>query len=154
MVEHGFMKPRGRAYTVGELLAQRGRVPIISVSPLDKAEAAISLLRRHGISQMPVVESGGVVGCVRELTLARLLHSGVDPRQIPVREIMARPMPTVDEHVDLDEIYRLLSAGNSGVAVLRGTDIVGIVTRIDLVEFWDSPFHDEEEAPSEAARST
>ncbi len=142
MIENGFIKPTTRSYSVGELLEKRGRVPIISVAPLDKAETVIMLLRRHGISQMPVLEDGKVVGCIRELTLARLLHSGVDPRQVPVREIMARPMPTVDEHVDLDEIYRLLSSGNSGVIVLRGAEITGIVTRIDLVSFWDDPFRD------------
>lgn len=140
MIENGFIKPKTRSYSVGELLAKRGRVPIISVSPLDKAAEAIRLLRRHGISQMPVLEEGKVVGCIRELTLARLLHTGVDPRQVPVREIMARAMPTVDEHVDLDEIYRLLSSGNSGAVVLRGKEIIGIVTRIDLVGFWDDPF--------------
>ncbi len=67
---------------------------------------------------------------------------------------MARPMPAVDEHVDLDEIYRLLSSGNSGVVVQRGTDIIGIVTRIDLVEFWDIPFHEEDESAAGSAART
>lgn len=98
---------------------------------------------------MPVVEDGKVIGGVRELTLARLLHSRVDPRQVTVREIMARPMPTVDEHVDLDEIYRLLSSGHSGVVVVRGGELTGVVTRIDLVNFWDDPFNqDFDEAPA------
>jgi len=154
MVEKGYMKPVGRPRTVAELLARRGNVPVISLGPDDKAEEAINLLRRHGISQLPVVEDGKVVGGVRELTLARLLHSRVDPRQVPVREIMARPMPTVDEHVDLDEVYRLLSSGSSGVVVLRGTELAGVVTRIDLVNFWDDPFNqDFEPADATAARA-
>ena len=141
MVEKGFMKATGKPHTVGELLSRRGNVPLIAVGPDDRAEQAIVLLRRHGISQMPVVEDGKVIGGIRELTLARLLHSRVDPRQVPVREIMARPMPTVDEHVDLDEIYRLLSSGHSGVVVVRGGELAGVVTRIDLVNFWDDPFN-------------
>jgi predicted transcriptional regulator len=67
---------------------------------------------------------------------------------------MARPMPTVDEHVDLDEVYRVLSAGNSGVVVLRRGEPFGVVTRIDLVNFWDDPFNQElepAEAPAAAA---
>jgi len=36
-------------------------------------------------------------------------------------------------------VYRLLSSGSSGVVVLRQGKIVGIVTRIDLVNFWDEP---------------
>jgi cystathionine beta-synthase len=142
LIERGFMKPGGRSYAVAELIASRGQRGMISICPDDKAEQAIKLLRKHEISQLPVVEAGEVVGCIRELTLARLLHSGTDPRQVPIREIMARPMPTVDEQTSLDEVYRLLSAGNSGIVVRRGAELVGVVTRIDLVDFWDAPFHE------------
>ncbi len=144
MIEKGFMKPTGRSYTVGDLLGRREPSPLIVLSPEDKTDDAIAMLRRHEISQIPVVEDGEPVGTVLELTIARLLHSGVDPRQVPVREVMARSMPRVEEHVDLDEVYRLLSSGNSGVIVMRGTEIVGIVTRIDLVNFWDAPFREPE----------
>lgn len=150
MIERGFMKPGGRSYTVGDLTAARGEREMISVTPDDKAEEAISLLRQHGISQMPVIENGEVVGCIRELTLARLLHSGTDPRQVPVREIMARPMPTVDEKTSLDEVYRLLSSGHSGIVVRRGSELTDVVTRIDLVEFWDAPFHEDARAGEQA----
>src|SRR3990172_6366551 len=145
MVENGFMKAAGKPHTVGELLARRGNVPLIAVGPDERAEQAIVLLRRHGISQMPVVEDGKVIGGIRELTLARLLHSRVDPRQVPVREVMARPMPTVSEHVDLDEVYRLLTSGNSAVVATRGNEILGVITRIDLVTFWDASFQETQE---------
>lgn len=140
MIEKGFMKPSVQPSTVADLLARKPKMKLISVHPEDKAEDAIRLLKEYGVSQIPVIEDGKVVGGLRELTLARLLHSRVDPRLVPVREIMARPLPTVDETVDLDEVYRILSAGNSGVIVLRAGEIVGIVTRIDLVEFWDQSF--------------
>lgn len=145
MIERGFMKPTLKPRTVGDLLATRGSVPVISVKPGDKAEHAIGLLRRHDISQLPVIEIDKNVGCVRELTVARLLHARTDPRQVPVRDIMARPMPAVDEHVDLDEVYRLLCSGNTGVLVMRGGKIGAIVTRIDLINYWDEP-HEEVEA--------
>jgi len=149
MIERGFMKPLGKSHTVGELLERRGNVPIIAIGPDEKAEDAIVLLRRHGISQVPVIEDNQVVGQLRELTLARLLHQRIDPRGVPVREIMGRPMPTVDEHVDLDEVYRVLSAGNSGVVALRRNQPLGVVTRIDLVNFWDDPFNQDFE-PAES----
>ena len=151
MIENGFLEPTGRTFTVADLLAKRGSVPVIAVSPTDRGDDAIALLRRHEISQIPVIEEGQVVGCLRELTLARLLHAGTDPRQVPVREIMARPMPTVDEHTELDEVYRLLSSGNSGVVALKGGAVAGVVTRIDLVSFWDESFHDEPDTPTQTA---
>ena len=153
MVENGFMKAEGRPATVGELLARRGNVPVIFVAPEQRAEDAVKLLRTHNISQLPVVEDGKVVGGIRELTVARMLHSGSDPRQIAVRDIMARPMPTVDEHVDLDEVYRQLSSVNSAVVVTRGNDLIGVVSRIDLVNFWDDPFGNEESSGEGAAKA-
>ena len=50
MVEKGFMKPASKPYTVAELIARRGTVPLIAVRPEDKAEAAVSLLRQHAIA--------------------------------------------------------------------------------------------------------
>lgn len=150
MIEKGFMRPAVKPQTAGDLLSSRGNVPVISVCPNDNAADAIVLLRRHDILQLPVVEEGKVVGCVRELTLARLLHSRSDPRQIPVGEIMAKPMPTVDEHVDLDEVYRLLLSGDSAVIVLRAGKIAGIVTRTDLVSFWHEPFEEDDGEGNEA----
>ena len=139
MIEQGYMQPDTQSATAADLLDKRGPMALTSVSPDDKVQDAIDLMRKDGISQLPVIEDGKVVGAMRELTAARLLHSHMDPRQIPVREIMARPMPTVDQQVDLDEVYRLLMAGNSGVVITTNNKIRGIVTRIDLVTFWDQP---------------
>ena len=150
MIEKGFMKPVGKPQSAKDLLETHAQIPMISVHPDDKAEDVIVLFRQHGISQLPVIEDGKSIGCIRELTVARLLHQRTDPRQVPVREIMARPMPTVGDHVDLDEVYRLLSAGNSGVVVVHGEEIVGIITRIDLINFWDEPFDDRPSQPSNA----
>ena len=137
MIEHGFLESPAPRHSAGELLEAQGLATLISVAPDDTAEDAIQTLRKHEISQVPVLENGINVGCIRELTLARLLHAHMDPRRVPVREIMARPMPEVDASVDLDEVYRLLSAGNTGVVVLREGAVAGIVTRIDLVSYWD-----------------
>ena len=124
-------------HTVGNLLQARGERPLVTISPNATAENAISLLSEHNISQMPVLDQGIPVGSIQEVTLARLLHDERDPSEVTVGEIMARPLPTVDINVHLDEAYRLLLAGNTGVLVLRDGQVVDIVTRIDLIQYWD-----------------
>ena len=59
-----------------------------------------------------------------------------DPNQVTVGEVMARPLPTLESSVHLDEAYRLLLAGNTGVLALGDGKVVDIVTRIDLVHYW------------------
>ena len=48
-----------------------------------------------------------------------------------------RPLPQLDTTVHLDEAYRLLLAGNTGVLAVEDGKVVDIVTRIDLVQYWD-----------------
>jgi cystathionine beta-synthase len=138
MIEHGYMASPAQTRTVRELIAQRGPREVITVSPEQTGEEAIQLFREHDISQVPVVEDGKVVGALREITLAKMLHDGNDPRHISVRTIMARPMPAAEDTTDVDEVYRLLMSGSSGVIVTRAGRIVDIVTRIDMVNFWDA----------------
>ncbi|MCP4245966.1 MAG: cystathionine beta-synthase [bacterium] len=137
MVEQGYLTRDARRYALGDLIQSRGPVELVSVGPDQRAQDAVDLLRKYGISQMPVLERGQVVGAIREITLAKLLHEHTDPRQVAVRDIMARPLPQLDESVDLDEVYRLMMSGNSGVITTRGGEVTGIVARIDLVDFWD-----------------
>ena len=67
-----------------------------------------------------------------------MAHDEVGPRAVRVGDVMARPLPQVDVAVHLDEAYRLLLAGNSGVLAMDGENIVDIITRIDLIQYWGS----------------
>jgi cystathionine beta-synthase len=50
---------------------------------------------------------------------------------------MAKPLPALDATTHLDEAYRLLLAGNTGVLAMQDGRVVDIITRIDLVQYWD-----------------
>ncbi len=94
-------------------------------------------MQATGISQLPVLQDGKSVGSVQEVTLARVLHDDSDPAQVKVGDVMARPLPQLEAAVHLDEAYRLLLAGNTGVLAVADGQVVDIVTRIDLVRYWD-----------------
>ena len=110
----------------------------MTIGPEATAAAAIELLQSSGISQLPVLLDGKPVGSVQEVTLARVLHDYQDPNQVKVGEIMAKPLPQLDVAVHLDEAYRLLLAGNTGVLATHDGRVVDIVTRIDLIAYWRS----------------
>ena len=50
---------------------------------------------------------------------------------------MSRPLPVMDAHTHLDEAYRMLLAGYTGVLATSEGKVVDIVTRIDLIHYWD-----------------
>ena len=74
---------------------------------------------------------------MQEVSLARILHDGKDPTRVLISDLMARPLPTLDIITHLDEAYRLLLAGYTGVLATHDGAVVDIVTRIDLIHYWD-----------------
>jgi cystathionine beta-synthase len=126
------------AQTVGDLIRSRGPRRLVTVAADAPAAEAAGLMESRGISQLPVLRDGRAVGSIQEVTLARLLHDDVDPQAVRVGDVMARPLPQVDIAVHLDEAYRLLMAGNSGVLAMDGETVVDIVTRMDLIQYWGS----------------
>jgi cystathionine beta-synthase len=125
--------------TVGDLLRIRGVRELLVIGPDATAAEAAERMQSRGISQLPVLRNGQAVGSIQEVTLARLLHDGSDATKVRVEDIMARPLPQVDVGVHLDEAYRLLLAGNSGVLATSGGSVVEIITRIDLIAYWNRP---------------
>jgi len=125
------------AHSVGDLLKQRGPRQLVTTNPKATVSDAIGLMQKTGISQLPVLQDGKPVGSIQEVTVARVLHDKDDPERVTVGEVMARPLPQLEPTVHLDEAYRLLLAGNTGVLAVEEGKVVDIVTRIDLVNYWN-----------------
>jgi len=139
MEEQGLLDYKPEHFTVADVLKHKvGPQALISIGPDESASRAIEILDQQQISQLPVVQDGKVIGTLGEVSLAKLLHDGLDPRNKLVRDVMARPMPQVDAETDLAEPYRLLLAGYGGVIVTRNGVAEGFLARIDLVNFWNS----------------
>jgi cystathionine beta-synthase len=124
-------------HSLRDLLKTRGPRQLVTVAPQTTVAEAIDLLQATGISQLPVLEDGKPVGSIQEVTLARILHDHRDPDKVTVGEVMARPIPQLETTVHLDEAYRLLLAGNTGVLAVSDGKIVDIITRIDLIHYWN-----------------
>lgn len=125
------------AHSLGDLLRTRGPRQLVTIDPEATAAEAIELLRSASISQLPVLQNGKPVGSIQEVTLARVLHDNSDPSVVRVAEIMAKPLPQLDVSTHLDEAYRLLLAGNTGVLAVANGKVLDIITRIDLIEYWN-----------------
>ncbi|MBX9680467.1 MAG: cystathionine beta-synthase [Gemmataceae bacterium] len=123
-------------HTVGDLLKKRGERHLITIGPSATATDAIEMMQTNGISQLPVLDQGKPVGSVQEVTLARVLHDHGDPQKVTVNEIMARPLPTLEVGTHLDEAYRMLLSGHTGVLAMEKGQVAGIVTRMDLIGYW------------------
>jgi cystathionine beta-synthase len=142
MVDNGFVEVAPERTTAGDILQALGREgKLVCLLPDDSLQHAAETFHERGISQMPVVGNGNIVGAVQEITIVHALHRGVDSRTVKVSEVMARPMPEVDVNAPLQETYRLLLAGNQAVVVLKQGRLVGLITRSDLMQYYEKTAH-------------
>ena len=109
---------------------------VVSVSPEDSVAHAVELLKRYGISQMPVLSNGNIVGSLTEDLLLRRLASGEPLASTAVGNLQGPPFPQIEADALAREAYTLFSSGQSAVAVMNGPTLEGIVTKSDLLEFW------------------
>jgi CBS domain-containing protein len=102
---------------------------VISVPEDARIEEAARLLARHHISGLPVVGSDGMLlGMVTEYDL--ISRTGQT-----VADIMSRSLISVSPETDIEDVSHLLATQRiRRVPVLQGGQVVGIVSRSDLIK--------------------
>jgi cystathionine beta-synthase len=141
MRQNGFLE-RFPRQLVQEVVATREReMPeLITVSSREKVGRAIDLLQEYGISQMPVTEDGTgkggkLVGSIQERTLLDRVYRDPTLIETTVGAAMDGPFPTIASAAHVDEAFNALLGGATALVVMDGDRAVGIITRLDLLEF-------------------
>ena len=104
---------------------------VVSVKPTDKIVRVSGLMMKHAISQLPVIENKRVIGTVTEESIIRNLSSTIADAR--VERVMQPPLPSVPEETSISMIKPLLE-DHPGVLVVKKGDVVGIITRSDLLK--------------------
>jgi CBS domain-containing protein len=121
--------------------------PVVTVPPDMRLKEVADLLVRDGISAVPVVDDGELVGIVSEADLVPL-ELAPDPRahlippaDLPVQlpkvaaEVMTRTVVALPEDADAAEAGRLmLERRIKSIPIVQGRRVVGIVARRDLLK--------------------
>jgi len=117
----------GKGKKCGEIMTEK----VISTEPEERILKVSKLMIEHAISQVPVMEEGKCIGTVTEESIIRNLGSTIAEER--VRKVMQSPLPSVPEDTDISLISPLLEH-QSGLLVIREGDVVGIITRSDLLK--------------------
>jgi cystathionine beta-synthase len=132
MRENGFLGESKLGY-VGDLLKNKSN-EIITASPQDRVREVIARMKAHGISQLPVVEGGKLMGAVAEVDMLRYLVSGEHSLDSPVGPLVESDYATVSPRTSIENLQGLLNEAR--MAVVTDEDkIVGVVTKIDLIDY-------------------
>ncbi len=140
MRENGFYEAPAQP-TLADVLAFRrtltGDLPlVVGVQPDEPVASAIERFHKYGISQLPVIEDGKVVGSLTEAQLLQHFAAGERLHDQHVRDWQGPPLPTLADSAPLREAYSLLNSDQSAVAVTGANGLRGVVSRSDLMEYW------------------
>ena len=110
--------------------------------------AVLGLMREYGVSHVPVMEGGKLVGMVsiddileniywpqRRQTLGDIVGEKIETVGIAVKGIMASPVITVDPKMSLQKAEQQMHEHDVDcLPVVSGERLVGVVTKLDFLE--------------------
>jgi cystathionine beta-synthase len=133
MRENGFLEEQPGLGTVRDLLQGKAGT-IVSASPGDRVRDVVATLKSLGISQLPVIENGKLRGIVAEVDLLRHLVSGAGTLDSPIASLVESDYATVTPETKIELLQSVLSDAKMAI-VTEGDGVVGIITKIDLIDF-------------------
>jgi cystathionine beta-synthase len=135
MLELGYIEGREGGLTVESILsAKPPQVPaMIAVILNDPLAKAVELMRKHDVSQLPVIEEGHVLGTVYEDTVMKKLLTREASLSQPTQEVMDVALPSLEAKADISELYKQLTVGHNAVVVVRDGEAVGVLTKMDVI---------------------
>jgi cystathionine beta-synthase len=134
MRENGFSERSWETGTVGDLVRALPRRAIVTATSSDTVAESVRRMKEHGISQLPVLDEAKVVGIVTESDLLEKLVDGRASLTSAVAEVMFRRVTTVRTSDDAGSLLELFAKGMVGLVLDDGGALVGVVTKMDLVD--------------------
>lgn len=121
-----------RTITAKEIMSK----DVVSVKPTDLFGYAIKKLKKHNVSQIPVLDGKTPVGSLSEGVIMAQITKGADMSVIAskkVKDYMEDPLPQVSPGTDISTLSSLLEH-NKAVLITEKGKVEGIVTKADLLK--------------------
>jgi cystathionine beta-synthase len=134
MKDRGYLDA-GALVTAQEILnrKQPGTSSLLQLDANELVARAIELMRQHDISQVPVYQSGEIVGSLSESAVLNRLLDDPSVKEARVGDIMADPFPFVLPTTRIDVISKMISKEVPAVIVQKADGSQDIITKSDLI---------------------
>lgn len=124
-------------------VGRRMSYPVFTVQPETPIVKAHELMAHEKVHRAPVVKNGKLVGIITENDILKAYPSTATSlavweitallEKITVKDIMLKDVQTVQEDTPIEDAARIIADKKiSALPVLRGTELVGIITETDL----------------------
>ena len=132
MIDEGFIA-RDSHGDLRDLISRRlDDHAVIAVSPKDTLLAAHGKMRLYGISQLPVLEDGGIVGIIDESDLLLAVYQHEERFNAAVADFMTAKLEVLAPNQPIDALLPVFRADRIAIVVDQG-HFLGLITKIDLI---------------------
>lgn len=131
MRERGFLDEE--ITTAIDLIKGHKDKSLVIVRTEELVSHAIDRLKKYNISQIPVIDTTGFVGSIDESDLFKSYFSDKNIAEKPIREIMGKPYPIVQENTPVEEVSKLINKDNQAVLVQLEKGKYHIITKHDII---------------------
>jgi len=136
MTENGYIEGKEEKIAVKDILKAKtdSIKQLVSVDPDDELSAAIQLMRKYDISQLPVIRGNVPVGSIREGTVMKKLADKPVSRKQKVCDFMEAPLPSVKKGDKIVSPLNLMK-NNNAITVTEDGRVTDIIATIDVVNY-------------------
>ncbi len=120
---------------VADLLQNIPKQPILVLTKEDPIAKAVTLMRDHGISQIPITQNGVLIGLLTENDLLEKMSNWESFKKITVKDYMNYAVPTVEMETPLSTLHEILTNTGRAVVVDHKKCPTHILTKIDLLNW-------------------
>jgi len=131
MRERGFLDEN--ITKASDLIKAHVDKPLVIVRTEELVSHAIERLKKYNISQIPVIDTSGFVGSIDESDLFKSYFEDKNIGDMPIKEIMGKPYPIVQECTPIEEVSKLISKDNQAVLVEMANKKYHIITKHDII---------------------
>jgi signal-transduction protein with cAMP-binding, CBS, and nucleotidyltransferase domain len=106
----------------------------VGIGPERTVHEAAVIMEQAGVGALAVVDGGQIVGIVTDRDLVRRAMATGMSREARVDAVMSAPVITIPYDADLHDCFALFRTNAvRRVAVMRGAELVGMITVDDLL---------------------
>jgi len=134
MRQHGFARTEFELGTIGDVLRHMNQQDVITVEMNAPVRDALGVFKEHGISQLPVLDDKRLAGILTESDLLNRLVAGTCSVDTTIAEVMERRVSTVGINASASELPRIFERGEVALVVDEESEVLGLVTKMDLIE--------------------
>jgi cystathionine beta-synthase len=133
MRQNGFLEPDPIG-TVADLIAAKSAGAVITAEAGDSVGAVITKMKAHGISRLPVLRDGKLIGVVAEIDVLRHMAEAGHSPEDAVEALVEADFATATPGTRIALITELFGQGGI-IVVLEDDRVLGVITKIDLIDY-------------------